>query len=47
MGEVDPYVLTGSVPEAEVDGHLVDHDVARVVVEHGGNVVIREAVGGV
>jgi len=32
------------VPEAEVDGLPVDHDVSRVIVEDGGNVFDGESI---
>ena len=32
-------LLAGRVPQAEVDGLAVDHDVGRVVVEHGRDVL--------
>jgi hypothetical protein len=37
--------LPGSIPETQVDGLPVDHDIRRVVVEHGGNVLARKGVG--
>jgi hypothetical protein len=38
-------LLSGRVPQAEVDGLAVDHDVCRVVVEDGGDVLALFAVG--
>ena len=40
-------LLTGCVPESEVDGLAVDHDVGRVVVEHGWDVLPGKGVCGV
>ena len=39
--------LPGGVPETDVDGFTVYHDVAGIVVKHGWNVFTWEAVGGV
>ena len=40
-------LLTGSIPESQTDGLVVDHDTRRVVVEDGRDVLAREGVGGV
>jgi hypothetical protein len=40
-------LLASCVPETEVHGLAVDHDVGAVVVEHGGDVLAGEGVGGV
>ena len=40
-------LLPRGIPKAEVDRLAVDHHVRRVVVEHGGDVVLGESVGGV
>lgn len=39
--------LTGSIPQTEVDRLSVNHDVGAVVIEHGGDVLAGEGVGGV
>lgn len=38
-------LLTGSIPEAEIDWLTIDHDVGRVVIEHGGDILAGESVG--
>ena len=40
-------LLTGSIPESQTDGLVVDHDTRRVVVEDGRDVLAGEGVGGV
>jgi len=40
-------LLTGSVPQAEVNGLAVDHHVGRVIVKHRGDVLPREGIGSV
>lgn len=40
-------LLPGRIPQAQVDGLRVDHHIGRVVVEHGGNILAGEGVGGV
>ena len=40
-------LLTRSIPQTQVDGLAIHHDVRRIVVEHGRNVLAREGVGGV
>ena len=40
-------LLTGCVPEPEVDGLAVDHDIGRVVVEHCRDVLPGKGVCGV
>jgi hypothetical protein len=40
-------LLAGGIPQAKIDGLAVHHDVGRVVVEHGRDVLAREGVGGV
>lgn len=37
-------LLTGRVPQADVNGFVVDHYISRVVVEHGRDVLARERV---
>merc|ERR1719356_993541 len=39
--------LPGRIPESEVDGLSVDHDISAVVIENGGNVLSGERVCGV
>jgi len=39
--------LTGGIPQTQVDGLSVHHDVCRVVVEHRGDVFSGERIGGV
>jgi len=36
--------LSSSIPKTQVDGLVVNHDVGRVVIEHGRDVVTREGV---
>ena len=38
---------TYGIPKAEVHRLAIDHDVGRIVVEHGGNVFSGESVGSV
>ena len=47
--ERDTYIflLTGRIPEAELDGLVAGREVDDVVVEHGRDVVLGEAVVGV
>lgn len=40
-------LLTGGIPQTQRHRHPVDHDLARVVVEDGGDVLPGEGVGGV
>lgn len=40
-------LLTGRIPQAEVDGLAIDHNIGRVIVEHCGYVFAREGIGGV
>ena len=39
--------LPGGVPQTDVDGFTVYHDVAGIVVEHSGDIFTGKAVGGV
>lgn len=41
------FLLTGRIPEAELDGLVAGREVDDVVVEHGRDVVLGEAVVGV
>ncbi len=38
------YILPSSIPEAEVDWLLVDHDVGGIVVKNRGDVVVWKRV---
>jgi len=40
-------LLASGIPQAKVNRLSVDHNVGRVVVEHRGDVLARESVGGV
>jgi hypothetical protein len=39
--------LSSRIPQSEVDGAMVNHDVRGIVVEHGRNVLSRESIRGV
>jgi len=39
--------LDGGIPKTQVDGFAIHHDVGRIIVEDGGDVLSRESVGGV
>uniref|UniRef100_A0A1I8HPD5 USP domain-containing protein n=1 Tax=Macrostomum lignano TaxID=282301 RepID=A0A1I8HPD5_9PLAT len=40
-------LLASRVPQAQVNGLAINHDIGRIVVEHGGNVLARKGIGGV
>lgn len=40
-------LLSRSVPEREIDGTSIDHDVGGIVVEDGGHVLAWEGIGGI
>jgi hypothetical protein len=40
-------LLSSGIPEAKIDGLVVDHDVGAVVVKDSGDILAREGVGGV
>ena len=37
--------LTGGIPETEVKGSSINHQIGRIVIEYGGDVGIRECIG--